>query len=980
MIGRLAFLFERNFSMLYREVRLRLNDLNTLTNVQAQDALTQALVGAPSQVRFESEQIEIVTVGTLCGGTCSGTFLDFGYLLRRIVGMNYSGLNINTDSRAIFTLPSSGGSDSVFASNAYAALTELDYYSDTVNVYRVKHPDISNIVSMDGMEPYERQLLVEAPGIAKDDIDRLNDHIAQYLFGRIMFQSLRQATDAVAINAKTTHFENLSSCGAPQRYFTFGMASLEYPTTQIRRACSARLAAEALGAWLAPLPAAVNPNWLTQIGLEESAVITKLLDKNGGSVISEISGSIRNFCKRGENNPTALYELANGLPNVFDSTDMRASPLGDVPPGSVLNTVRQNGPTILNDLKRQWQVRVEQNFGAESGDCRNAIDRTLKEIDAATQWLEQEIQDLNKQKNAEAQESAGSDILAHIKAEIYQVENCSKDGPLAAGLWKGAAIRHHVQNVQKFANRYVEARQSFLVKTYGLLPLYEELRTFAREIKDRIDSANPTGIQQTAMRLQQRFEKEYLTLASTIPNTPGVVLFTPKVQTGSTSQERENNTVDQAYLSTIANLGAQEGAFQGMRADDARQRLYARLIKRWVTNEQMDKELFRQPVSDYDVVTDETKRRERMEVRPSRIRLFEEEASGYFTTLLNRSIADEVSANKLREELPEVNREAELLLSLNPANPCYEPAENKSWRFLFHPSVSQHPPLLTALSEQVAALHITQGAKEYSDVRRISIVEEHCAFPLGSLTSLSSWENGYRMESEKGRNSHARADITFAGIVTDLNHKKRLLEARQLFIVSVALEAVEYLGMGAAQPYEFKYVDAVGSSRTKRFSEDCRQAAYAINDAAVHSQMRKRIASQVTELTNARTAEVLQDFIRQSGAPEDAQDARNFRPAQPLKESGKQLTALGLYDAIEGYLSDHLPPVFNELRAVMGDDMIRHYESYRAGETFSNGMPVTMDGIYCPICHQRLAPYGAEEKNIPSKCSNCGHNTAVRNR
>lgn len=68
----------------------------------------------------------VLVVGTLTGGTCSGTCVDLGYLLRRIAP--------GSDREAIFFLPDNGAVGT-YKANAWAALSDLVYFTEHPSDY-----------------------------------------------------------------------------------------------------------------------------------------------------------------------------------------------------------------------------------------------------------------------------------------------------------------------------------------------------------------------------------------------------------------------------------------------------------------------------------------------------------------------------------------------------------------------------------------------------------------------------------------------------------------------------------------------------------------------------------------------------------------------------------------------------------------------------------------------------------------------------
>jgi hypothetical protein len=70
----------------------------------------------------------VLVVGTLAGGTCSGSCVDLGYLIRQIAPASYR--------QAMFLLPGPTDADK-FRANSWAALTDLVYFTENPDSYSV---------------------------------------------------------------------------------------------------------------------------------------------------------------------------------------------------------------------------------------------------------------------------------------------------------------------------------------------------------------------------------------------------------------------------------------------------------------------------------------------------------------------------------------------------------------------------------------------------------------------------------------------------------------------------------------------------------------------------------------------------------------------------------------------------------------------------------------------------------------------------
>jgi hypothetical protein len=93
--------------------------INHLLDQRGGNAVANPLPNSPVPV--------VLVVGTLAGGTCSGTCVDLGYLLRRIAP--------NSHREAIFFMPDQGATQTQKA-NSWAALSDLVYFTKNPKEYK----------------------------------------------------------------------------------------------------------------------------------------------------------------------------------------------------------------------------------------------------------------------------------------------------------------------------------------------------------------------------------------------------------------------------------------------------------------------------------------------------------------------------------------------------------------------------------------------------------------------------------------------------------------------------------------------------------------------------------------------------------------------------------------------------------------------------------------------------------------------------
>ena len=154
-IGRLALLANID------KVLPAVNDaLTSITSADARRSTLEYLKDSGMQdVEIKERPLRIFTVGSLIGGTGSGMFIDLGYLLREdTVRVMTAGQR--PVSTGIFAVPLAGRTRSGVdtRASAYAALRELNHFSDNSTTYQIDYPDGRRFESHE--PPYDFTFLV----------------------------------------------------------------------------------------------------------------------------------------------------------------------------------------------------------------------------------------------------------------------------------------------------------------------------------------------------------------------------------------------------------------------------------------------------------------------------------------------------------------------------------------------------------------------------------------------------------------------------------------------------------------------------------------------------------------------------------------------------------------------------------------------------------------------------------------------------
>ncbi|EYB66505.1 hypothetical protein DEIPH_ctg103orf0030 [Deinococcus phoenicis] len=323
MVGRLALLYPPNYSEIKNAIAQRVARLRNLTDAQAKTALNLNNAGLEMNVQFAVNQasgqtgIRVIVVGTLCGGTCSGTASDIGIMLRTI-------LDNEEKTLGMFTLPhpnlgiAQKSDAEIWKTNAYHALAELNQYhihTDTERYKTIKFPDRaegSPVLPHDAM-PYDLVYLLRPSSTENIDLMRLTQAIADRMFLNVFVPE----TDPMAymVNAGPVTVQK----GRAFAFSTFGLSTIEYPMRRILEALKYRTLLHAVDRWKDRKYEGNPDGELDALGLTIPALTEALLLDEGGASIRASLDAKKNEVMRAarSGNPQAARKALDELRGAF---------------------------------------------------------------------------------------------------------------------------------------------------------------------------------------------------------------------------------------------------------------------------------------------------------------------------------------------------------------------------------------------------------------------------------------------------------------------------------------------------------------------------------------------------------------------------------------------------------------------------------------------------------------------------------------
>ncbi|PSF39378.1 hypothetical protein C7H19_00910 [Aphanothece hegewaldii CCALA 016] len=217
--------------------------------IESAENRTRGHEGVLLKKGFNVEQgLNIFVVGSLCGGTGSGMFLDVAYTIRRM----YSEKETQLFGYLVVS-PQLYGDTPNMNGNVYAALKELNYYSTPQTTFDTCF-DLQNLIEIqESRPPFDFTYLVSNQ-TAKDykiiDKNKLTNVIAH----KITLDFCGELASALKEQRDNFRLQMLSADEHPfkmtQRYLTFGLASVYFTRDIIVQVALNRLELNLTKFWL----------------------------------------------------------------------------------------------------------------------------------------------------------------------------------------------------------------------------------------------------------------------------------------------------------------------------------------------------------------------------------------------------------------------------------------------------------------------------------------------------------------------------------------------------------------------------------------------------------------------------------------------------------------------------------------------------------------------------------------------------------
>ena len=462
----------------------------------------------------------VYIVGTLCGGTCSGMFLDIAYYTKQITGLyaknlinpkvaKIIGLFTVFDTTALHNTEQEGNKRN--AANCWAAMLEYDYYCHNQTNYKFMFPsgdevdtnespiDAMYLVSCTATDPNNKVISNFHTKDGKADLVSVNHMAATVLFSETVGDMLEHKS-AIRTNFRTlprtttrNHAEH-SAC-----FYSCGMATIWYPKYRIALASSHRYAE------------LICREWFGKLSAEQIAELRKSVAREWNDMLTQYSAKL-----------TAALETQIGSQFADPDADCKRSP------DEYRDLMKLRLQNLLQGGEYHQYVSNPKKLEEFSLGLLDAINKRFeqlidseKNLSLAREWLK-------------ALDHAIAECINHLPRSYPDSRIGVED--IKSDIFMRLVFRRDAYELQRKQEIHCEKKQYMLVKTRHIR------NYFMREQLERLRESLGVGqslpkemTQAGILTLQQRLDAAILVLDQCIEN------FSKRY---SELREKANNTSD----------------------------------------------------------------------------------------------------------------------------------------------------------------------------------------------------------------------------------------------------------------------------------------------------------------------------------------------------------------------------------------------------------------------------------------------------
>jgi hypothetical protein len=466
--------------------------------------------------------LNIVVVGSLCGGTGSGTFLDIAYSLR------YAYPNVKQLLGYLVISPELYGNTPNMCANTYAALMELDYYSSPGTEFKACYNQQYLTIVQEKRPPFDYTYLVskstEQGNYVIDKQRKLCNVIAHKIaldFSSELAPIVKGMRDNFA-----QHMIQEDDHPRPnsQGYLTFGLAALYFPRDRISQITVARINSKLVNFWLqgegqSPAPVKLLEQFLIEYRWhnnldKKDGLITKL-EATALDSEKSFNNLMNTWRTKQENKITECQNkddrasLSRQLQREFKEQFYKIKS-GDTETtrGIWLTKIIKTRTNLALQLRQDIDsylsgVLTPSNQHFSIANVRNWLDTLQTELNTYQYDLEKRIRGLNNSRNLEELEKKWvqtnktiQDIEEEFNLPVFSNKNSRvQDEARKAVKETEAAIKHNFNlavalealEIVKVLQQHTQIRASQLTNLYRLV---DDLKSHYEKIQAALKQSN----------------------------------------------------------------------------------------------------------------------------------------------------------------------------------------------------------------------------------------------------------------------------------------------------------------------------------------------------------------------------------------------------------------------------------------------------------------------------------------------------------
>lgn len=903
MVGRLAFLWERNFTHLKRVLTNKLAGLRDLTEPEAQEQLGTMPDGSSPDITFAGQgRIRVIVTGTLCGGTCSGIAADFGYFLRSLISEE-------DKSIAIFTLPHPQRSPALEAKadrhkrNAYTALLELNHYSLTaLPAPRDRYPD--GTYRPEGI-PWDFLFVVMPRDASMESIEQLNYAVADRIFLNIFVHMADPFARGVDVTSQP------DTRNRARVFSTFGLASLEFPARRVVDACAKRLLHRTFQKWnVAALDDTETQRILQEMRLTWEDLRAALLQQEGGySLHHRLQQQVGRIVQAARRDVRRAWEELQRLRSALQDVPAQGG-ADDLSPGLVPNHIRARRRAVAESVAagiRDWVRNNILDYRCGPARCSALMKACMERV-------------------AELSSAQASDFqheVQRVDALLSELTDYHNDPWLGLTLLKGKALREPLAHLRAALDEELSARIDALVaealSDYGEPAAPGLTRRLERVIRrwDLRLSNLTNRVARAIAELKNEEERD----ARHLPPVNGIALFEKETGASGTVREEYERWLKKKAGDPALELGEAEeliapqvlAAWTNLQAAiDTADHESSWLDEQWQVASQTTT-----PLPDTDQQQLLRKARE------------------YFLDLRNEDCLKRWARRPAAEaEAREVARKAAAFLNvdrhldatgrhIDSRRMSFLPASEYSSRF----------------KDAIASEWTEADERELPDNLRAVLLAEWYKFPLSVAPEITGPNGLCTAQCEDFPTFHSRTDIAWVGITDE--EAEAILEAETLVAIGV-LTGVLKPAKGHLVYEKVGTVTPVGQAPTIQLPQHFYRAVHALAQSPPDRRsLRAALESFLAGLPGADAQQRALSFVKHVHERWSAGEGRYIDGWPDPAELGKILCRYyGGDPHLQAALMEYYQP----------DQAERERLYRRQGDPLPDGRKAAKNGYYCLKC------------------------------